>query len=401
MSLWLTGWAWWCAGASAVPLLVAAGNLRRYTKSRPDAPAPAPGGALVGVCIPARNEEANIGPCVRSLLAQDIPNLRIAVSDDASTDQTAAVLAGLAAEDSRVLVVTPPPLPEGWNGKQHACWQAAHAATEAGCDWLLFTDADVRFEPDALRRTLDEAARLKAPMVSTFPRQITRTLSEAAMVPMMFFLLLGYLPMGRMRRFSSPNYGAGCGQFLFVRADTYRAFDGHRAFKDTMHDGIRMPKAVRSLGLQTDLFDGSDLVSVRMYHGWRETWRGFAKNAYEGIGSLGLLVFLTLLHAGGHAAAWVIALLGLSLGWSPLIWGPAAAGCVLQIIQRAMIARRVGHAWSSVWLHPIGVILMTAVQWWSWWLQRTGRRSWRGRVQGSQGPHANAETEVEKSIVGS
>lgn len=393
MSLWLTGWAWWCAGASAVPLLVAAGNLRRYTKSRPEAPKPA-GATRVGVCIPARNEEANVGPCVRSLLFQDIPNLRVAVSDDGSTDGTAAVLAELAADDPRVLVVSPPPLPGGWNGKQHACWHAARAAIDAGCDWLLFTDADVRFETDALRRTLDEAARLKAPMVSTFPRQLTGTLSEAALVPMMFFLLLGYLPMGRMRRFSSPNYGAGCGQFLFVRTDTYQAFDGHRSFKDTMHDGIRMPKAVRALGLQTDLFDGSDLVSVRMYRGWRETWRGFAKNAYEGVGSIGLLVFLTLLHAGGHAAAWVIAVLGLSLGWSPLIWGPAVAGCVMQLTQRAMIARRVGHAWLSVWLHPVGVTLMTAVQWWSWWLQRTGRRSWRGRAQGSP---ANAE----ESIVGS
>lgn len=380
MGLWMTGWAWWCAGASAIPLLVAAGNLRRYTKSRPDAPAPA---GRVGVCVPARNEEANIEACVRSLLVQDAPDLRVIVSDDASTDSTPAILARLAAEDDRLIVVKPPPLPAGWNGKQHACWNAALAGIDAGCDWLLFTDADVRFEPDAVRRSLDEAARLEAPMVSTFPRQITGSVGETAMVPMMFFLLLGYLPMGRMRRFTAPSYGAGCGQFLLIRSDIYQSIDGHRGFKDTMHDGIRMPKAVRAKGHRTDLFDGSDLVSVRMYRGWRETWRGFAKNAYEGVGSPGLLVFLTLLHLGGHAAAWIIAPLALAMGWSPLIWGPALAACGLQLAQRAMIARRVGHAWSSVWLHPVGVTLMTAVQWWSWRLQRTGRRAWRGRVQGA------------------
>jgi glycosyltransferase involved in cell wall biosynthesis len=377
MSVWLTGWAWWCAGASAVPLMVAAGNLRKYTRSRPDAPA---SGARVAVCVPARNEEANIEACVRSLLAQDHTDLRVVVTDDASTDATPQILAGLSAEDPRVIVVNPPPLPQGWNGKQHACWNAAQAAMGAGCDWMLFTDADVRFAPDAVRRSMAEAARLDAPLVSTFPRQITGTLSEAMMVPMMFFLLLGYLPMGRMRRFTAPSYGAGCGQFLLVRSDVYRAFDGHRAFRDTMHDGIRMPKAARALGHRSDLFDGSDLVSVRMYRGWRETWRGFAKNAYEGVGSVPLLVFLTLLHVVGHAGAWVLAPLALAMGWSPLVWAPALAACVLQVAQRWMIARRVDHARSSVWLHPVGVTLMTAVQWWSLWLQRTGRRSWRGRV---------------------
>lgn len=383
MSLVMTGWAWWCAGASAIPLLVAAGNLRRYTKSRTDAAAP---DTRVAVCVPARNEEANIEACVRSLLAQDAPDLRVVVADDGSTDSTPAILARLAAEDARVIVVNPPPLPPGWNGKQHACWNAGNAAIDAGCGWLLFTDADVRFTPDAVRRAVDEAHRLDTPMLSAFPRQITGTLSEAAMVPMMFFLLLGYLPMGRMRRFTAPSYGAGCGQFLLVRSQTYQAFDGHRAFKDTMHDGIRMPKAVRALGQKSDLFDGSDLVSVRMYRGWRETWRGFAKNAYEGVGSPGLLIFLTLLHLGGHAAAWIIWPLALAMGWSPLIWAPALAACVLQLTQRAMIARRVGHAWASVWLHPIGVTLMTAVQWWSWHLQRAGKRAWRGRVQGEADP---------------
>lgn len=390
MSPWLTGWAWWCAAASAIPFVVAWGNLRRYTRARRDAPDPdaGPGGGTgvrVGVCIPARNEEANIGACVRSVLAQDAGGVRVIVADDGSTDATPAILARLAKEDDRVIVVTPPALPEGWNGKQHACWHAGLAGIGAGCEWLLFTDADVRFEPDAVRRSLGEAGRLCTAMLSTFPRQITGTLAEAAMVPMMYFLLLGYLPMGRMRRSAAPGYGAGCGQFLLVRSDVYRAFDGHRAFKGTMHDGIRMPRAARAIGHRSDLFDGSDLASVRMYRGWRQTWRGFAKNAFEGVGSVGLLVFLTLLHVGGHAAAWVLAASGLAMGWSPLIWAPALAACVLQLAQRALIARRVGHAWLSVWLHPVGVTLMTAVQWWSWWLHRTGRRSWRGRVQGAGG----------------
>ena len=76
---------------------------------------------------------------------------------------------------------------------------------------------------------------------------------------------------------------AAVGQFILCRRDAWLDSGGHAGFRDSMHDGVKMPRAFRESGHATDLFDGTDLVSCRMYRGFRETWAGFAKNAYEGL----------------------------------------------------------------------------------------------------------------------
>lgn len=375
----------------AVPLAMTIVNLRVYRRSDPDGawPDPAP---RVFVCVPARNEAGNIEACVRGLLADAAPNIRVLVYDDQSTDGTGDIAARLASEDDRVRLVGTCSLPDGWNGKQHACWRMARAAIDgeigedpaADGDVLLFTDADVRFEADALRRSVAAMRSLDAPMASTFPRQITGTLSESLVVPMMFYLLLGYLPMPRMRATTDPGTSAGCGQFLMVTAAAYEASGGHKAFRDSMHDGIKLPRAVRRAGLRSDLFDGTDLCSVRMYRGFVETWRGFVKNAYEGLGSVGLLVFITVLHLFGHLAPWgvlVVSVVGDPT--RPVVATICGLAIMLQLSQRLLLATRLRHSLVGALLHPLGIALMTAIQWHSFVLHMFGKRSWRGRVASS------------------
>ncbi|GAB4514860.1 MAG: glycosyltransferase [Phycisphaerales bacterium] len=374
MSVWTILMLVACA-ITAIGLVMTVINLRLYRAPAPDA---SPQTAdTVSVCIPARNEEANIEACVRSMLDGDYPNVQVVVFDDDSTDRTPTILGRMAEDDQRVVIAPHAPLPEGWVGKQHACMQAARAASG---DWLLFTDADVRFAPDAIRRTLAQAQASGAPLVSTFPFQKTGTLSEAVIVPMIFFILFSYLPMPRMRRTTDPGTSAGCGQFLFVRADVYRAIGGHEAWKDSMHDGIRMPRAVRKAGHRTDLFDGTDLCNCRMYEGFSQTWRGFAKNAYEGLGSVPLLVFVTIMHVVGHLLPWTVLVLAALRVVDPIAAGPAVVAIGLAFAQRLMLADRFRHPHTSVMLHPLGVLAMTLIQWHSLLLHSTGRRSWRGRT---------------------
>ncbi len=418
--LWLAASA---AGVAAAPALVASVNLRLYRRSDPAAPVP-PGSGPTGsgpagdgpprvlVCVPARNEAANIEACARGVLENDHPAARVVVYDDQSSDETPAIVERLASADARVLRAPTVPLPAGWSGKQHACWrmgEAALAGTLRRADgsvepplredeWLLFTDADVRFTPDALRRSVAEAARLRVDLLSSFPRQLTGTLAEAALVPMMFYLLLGYLPMWRMRQNKDWASAAGCGQFLLVTARAYRGSGGHSAFKASYHDGIRMPRSVRRAGFRTDLFDGTDIASVRMYRGFAQTWRGFAKNAYEGLGSPLLLVVLTVMHALGHLLPWVAlpvavwAAAGAAGGaaggaaradWEPWVSvGLLALAAGVPIWLRLRLARRFGTSPAGAWLHPLGVLGMTLIQWHSFVLHLTGRRSWKGRVLG-------------------
>ena len=370
----------------AVGALVAWGgmlsNLRLYTRTvRGDRPAARTAVPMVSVCIPARNEEANIEACVRSVLANVDVAVEVLVYDDQSTDATPAILARLVAEDARVRVVPTQPLPQGWNGKQWGCERMGQAARG---QWVLFTDADVRFERDCVARTLARAESLGADLLSTVPRQVTGSWAEHAVIPLISFVLLSYLPMARMRATTSPAASGACGQFILARRDAWLASGGHAAFRASMHDGIKMPRAFRRAGFRTDLFDGTDLVQCRMYRGLGQVWRGFAKNAYEGLGSPVLLLFVTLLHGCAVLLPWLTLALGLvDVAMSPWVPWVAALTIVAGFAQRIVLARRFAHAWASVALHPVGILMLTVIQWHSLWLHLTGRRAWKGRTAGA------------------
>jgi glycosyltransferase involved in cell wall biosynthesis len=381
----------WLCGASLAaalqPLVLSVVNMRRYRSAPILAEVAAETRALrVAVCIPARNEKANIEACVRGVLASREVDVRAYVYDDESTDGTGEIVARLAAEDPRVVVVPRRPLPAGWNGKQHACFRMAEHGLgfDPDLEWFLFTDADVRLEPDAVARALGFALRSKSSLVSTVPREVTGTVGEMLLVPLIHFVLMSYLPIGRMRSTLDPAASAACGQFIMVSRAAYRAAGtgadyGHAGFKDSMHDGVKFPRAVRRAGLRTDLYDGTESVSCRMYRGFGETWRGFAKNAYEGLGSLGLLLFITVYHALGQVLPWIVlALAALAAQWSP---GAAlAAGAVFcALLGRALLAARFRQSWWNIPLHLPSILMLSAVQWRSLWLDRTGRRSWKGR----------------------
>lgn len=389
----------WLGAASVVAaaqvLLVGIANIKRYRA----APALAEVAAStrevrVAVCIPARNERENIEACVRSVLLSREVDVRAYVYDDESTDGTGEILARLAAEDTRVVVVPRRALPAGWNGKQHACFRMAEhgLAYDPALEWFLFTDADVRFEPDAVARAVGFAQRANAALVSTVPREVTDSVGEMLLIPLIHFVLMGYLPFGRMRATLDPAASAACGQFILVSRAAYRASGGHEGFRDSMHDGVKFPRAVRRAGLRTDLYDGTESVSCHMYRGFSQTWRGFAKNAFEGLGSLGLLIFITVWHVLGHLLPWVVitAAAAQMLTQSDASRERPQTALILAflavasgLLYRVLLAARFRQSWLNVPLHPISIAMLTAVQWWSLWLDRTGRRGWKGRVAGS------------------
>ena len=263
----------------------------------------------VSVLIPARDEEQAIRAAVESVLASGGVSLEVVVMDDASQDGTAAIVAEIAARDARVRLEQAPVLPRGWNGKQHACWALAHAAR---FERMCFMDADVRLEPGALARMLGFQEECGAALVSGFPRQVTETAMEWLLLPLIHFVLLGFLPLPGMRRTTNPGYAAGCGQFLLVRRAEYFASGGHASIRETMHDGLRLPKLLREHGLTTDLADLTRLVRCRMYRSAGQVWSGLAKNATEGMAAPVRIVPISLVLLTGQVMPFAV-LLGLLL----------------------------------------------------------------------------------------
>ena len=129
------------------------------------------------------------------------------------------------------------------------------------------------------------AAVSGAAHASGVPEQVSRTASERLLVPLIHFVLLGFLPIRRMRIDLHPALGAGCGQLFVAFRHAYVASGGHRAIRRTLHDGPKLPRVFRSAGFRTDLFDATDIASCRMFSTGAEVWRGLARNAGEGLGS--------------------------------------------------------------------------------------------------------------------
>jgi len=331
----------------------------------------------LSVLIPARNEAGGIADAVQCVLANAGVDFEVIVLDDHSTDDTAAIVADLAERDPRVRLATAPPLPDGWCGKQHACHVLAGLAAYES---LVFIDADVRLAPDALVRFAGALDRGDARLISGFPRQVTRTLAEKLLIPLMHVVLLGYLPLIGMRRSTSPVYAAGCGQLMITRLDDYRRAGGHAAIRASRHDGIKLPRAYRRAGLMTEVFDATDTASCRMYRGWGEVWRGLAKNADEGLGSAGAIGPWTLMLGGGQVMPAIVLAAALSAGVEGMGPGLAAAATAASYLPRLLCAWRFRQSWIGAALHPLGVGLLLAVQYHALLARLRGRRiAWKDR----------------------
>jgi hypothetical protein len=369
----------WIAAASCllavIPVLLFLRNLKLY------APPPYPGNRLPTRCsvlIPARNEESNIARAVLSVLRNQNAEFEVIVLDDGSSDRTAQVVRAIASKDPRVRLLTGQPLPDGWCGKQHACYQLAQFAR---FPWLVFVDADVRLTPDGLVRMCTFMERSGAALASGVPKQEIRTFSESLLVPLIHFVLLGFLPIGRMRAKGNAVYGAGCGQLFVARREAYQACGGHSSIRATLHDGLKLPKLFRTAGFATDLFDATGIALCRMYSSNLEVWRGFAKNAQEAFGSPRLIGPATLLLLGGQV--WPPFLLGaacLNLPMSAFAIACSMFGTIAAFLPRLLAVRRFHQPLNSVLLHPLGICALVAIQWFALFRSFCRRPTeWKGR----------------------
>ena len=362
---------------AALPALLTAFNLRLFGRAPS---ATGKGLPSVSVLVPARDEAGVIGRLAAAVLASRGIDLELVILDDDSRDATAAIVADLAASDRRVRLVRGLPLPAGWCGKQHACWQLAAAARH---DILLFLDADVTLAPDGVARAVAFLDKRGVDLASGFPRQETGCLLDWLLLPLIHFVLLGYLPLAIARSDNRPGLAAGCGQLFVTRKEAYRACGGHAAIRGSLHDGIKLPRAYRAAGLSTDLFDAGDIASCRMYATDRDVLRGLGKNATEGIAAPGSIVPFTLLLAGGSILPVIVVASGLATGWRGWPWWAVAASLVAAVVSwlpRCLAVARFGQSISSALAHPVGVAVFLVIQWTALVRRLLGlRTSWRGR----------------------
>jgi hypothetical protein len=365
-------------GLSAIPAALTAVNLTRF-RHAPRGPTT---GEPVSILIPARDEAGSIEQTCRAIMASDEVRLELVILDDDSQDDTAGIVSRLAEEDPRVRLIRGRPLPAGWCGKQHACSQLAEAARY---DLLLFLDADVSLKPDAIRRTIAFLEESGVALASGFPRQLTGTPVEWLLLPLIQYVLLGFLPLAMSRQSLSPGLAAGCGQLFLTRRCHYEAAGGHAAIRESLHDGIKLPRAYRRAGLTTDLFDASDLAECRMYTRGVDVLQGLSKNATEGMATPQAVVPATVLLFGGQVLPALLLATGIAVGWSwqgfsPLACGAIVAAVLFSVLTRVVEAVRFRSSVLSSFAHPLAILMFLGIQWFGLIRRAAGlKATWKGR----------------------
>ena len=294
--------------------------------------------------------------------------------------RTAAVVEQWIAIDGRVRLVRPPELPAGWCGKQHACWVLAG---EARHPLFVFIDADVRLASDALARMAAFVSTSGADLASGIPHQETGSLLEKLLIPLIHFILLGFLPIRRMRQSRQPAFAAGCGQLFIARAPAYHHCGGHSAIRATLHDGLKLPRVFRAAGLKTDLFDATDLATCRMYRTAGEVWLGLAKNASEALAAPAMIGPMTAVLLGGQVLPVILLLLGIC-SW-PAPWPRwqillALVATIASMYPRLTAVARFRQSLLGAILHPLAILVSLAIQWFAFYCNALGLPShWKGR----------------------
>jgi cellulose synthase/poly-beta-1,6-N-acetylglucosamine synthase-like glycosyltransferase len=224
-----------------------------------------PGNPRVSIIVPACNEAVDIGATLTRLLALEYDNYEVIAVDDRSTDQTGEIMEKIAAAASpgRLKVIHVTELPAGWMGKPHAMWSASNLASG---DWLLFTDADVLFKLDSLRRSLAYAESERADHLVLFPRMIMKHPGEKMMIAFFQTLFVfGHRPW----KVADPNTKdhIGVGAFNMIRRTVYKALGTYRALRFDVLDDMKLGKVVKNAGYAQRNVFGADLISIRWAKG--------------------------------------------------------------------------------------------------------------------------------------
>jgi len=349
--------------------------LKRITWHSPPADLPAEALRLT-VIIPARDEERDLSPALRSVLSQADVELEVIVVNDHSSDRTGAIADSLARSEPRLKVLHNPELPPGWLGKCNAMQQAVALAS---ADMLLFTDADIMHHPRCFVTALAEMERRELDFLSLFPLMHCVSLWENIILPTL---------VGGVAMFATPGIedpakaeALAAGAFLMVRRRVLVALGGFEPIKHEMLDDVALAKLVKRNGYRVGFHAAPHLLTVRLYKSNRHAFWGMTKNVLEGVsGRLWLAPAVMLIPIFVFWTPLYCAVAGVWEG-NPLL---ATAGAATYAIQYAMIwsGRRLFqfHAGKALLFPLVAIPVMACMVKALYLFLFQGAVEWRGRT---------------------
>lgn len=332
----------------------------------------------VSILVPARNEANNIGPCVRSLLAQRYPDFEVFVLDDHSSDKTWQILSSLAAEDGRLQLLKGQPLPDGWLGKHWACHQLARCAKG---ELLLFTDADTRHDPQALADAVAALQVEQADLLTSFPRQEVITWGERLVVPLIPWSISAFMPLALAYRVPWPVLAVGVGQFMLFKRRAYEVIGGYEAVKQSVVDDITLARRIKASGLRWRLVNGAQRIRCRMYQNFEQVKEGLSKNLFGVFNyHVPFFIFVWAWLAIVFIAPPLVLMLGLlGLPLPPMAGILSALAIGLALLSWGAVYWQFRLPLYLTFLYPLTIVLAVCLAARSLILSLTGQTTWKGR----------------------
>jgi glycosyltransferase involved in cell wall biosynthesis len=303
--------------------------------------------AKLSILIPARNEESNIANIIKSIEKQDFNYYELLILDDNSEDNTYSIIEEHSKKNEKIKVTKGKELPKSWLGKNWACYQLSKLAVG---DYLLFVDADVRLKKYAISYSLWLMKKFNLRMLTVFPTQITKTIGEKLIVPLMNWLLISFLPLDLVYRSARESFVAANGQFLLIEKNTYMEIGTHEKFKDKVVEDMEIARAVKRSKNKLMTCVGNNTILTEMYNSFSEALKGFSKNFFAGFNTSRtlFLIFVSLLFT-------IFILPFVLLFFNPLFVFLA----VLIFIQRIFISLISNEKIIfNILLHPLQMIIM-------------------------------------------
>lgn len=351
-------------------------------------PAPAqsaPPNPAVSVIVPARNEEACLADCLRSLQEQAGIDYEIIVVNDNSTDRTGEI----AHSYGGVKVIDAPPLPPGWIGKSHAAHCGAQVARG---QWLLFTDADTIHRHRSLRHAVQEAEDYTVDMLSYSPKQEVHGWWERSLMPVIFAELRRQYPP---REVSDPKSSAAAanGQYLLIKREAYDAIGGHEAVRESLLEDVELARRLKQAGRPIRFRYGRDALKTRMYRTFPQMWEGWTKNLallFPSPGKLAAVRAMEFLASFLGLVAFVVGLV-LPNYWMALVGAAVTFPVTFRFFQRI---RKAHFGWINTIISPAGLPIFVLLLLNSRVHYQRNQVSWKGRE------YAPAATIEEDSVRG-
>ena len=340
---------------------------------------------LITIAVPARNEEATIEACIRSLMAQNYPNLEILVLDDNSEDKTASIVKELQKEDNRIQLIHGQALRQGWRGK---LWAMEQLFTSSKGTYILFTDADTVHSKDSVGYGLSLLIQRKAAFLSGYPKQETKGLGIGLLVSAMLFNPTLYVPFALQERLQWPLFSMAIGQYMLLKKDALASIGGFSSLRTEICDDVTLARAFARHGYKQIFAPMTEVVECEMFPTFKSAFSGLERSI-NGVVKRGLLGFLIImlivvvLVILAFSPIFALSLVILSFN-APQFLFPgllSLLGCILLLASWAGSAKRFAFSTSVGLLGHATIFFVVLMYLHGAYLRSSGRGFvWKGRI---------------------